>query len=58
MDSQGKIKKFFIENSGRSFVYTGEVLSENENFYTINDKKLGNISLNKKNVVMIQEVVG
>ena len=41
---------------GRTFNYSGTLISKDENFLKIDDRKEGIISLNLKNVIKIKEV--
>jgi hypothetical protein len=56
--NEGKKYKFFVTNpdTNRTFIYLGKFLSDDDNFITIDDRKLGKTSINKKNIFTCSEV--
>jgi len=48
--------KINIDSNGKTFFYKGYIIKEDDFFITFNDKFKGEIRLNKKNIISIEEV--
>lgn len=49
-------KVFYLENN-ETHIATGEILSEDDNFITINDRYDGEIRIGKKFIIKIKDVM-
>ena len=50
------VKIFYLENN-ETHIATGEILSEDDNFITIQDRYDGKISIGKKFVIKMKDVM-
>lgn len=49
-----EMKRFVLNINGRLVYYKGLILDETDDYYSINEVKLGNMQVFKKNIVIIR----
>jgi len=56
MSDTKKIKIEYEMPNDRTFQYTGNIISQDDNLIVFNDEKLGTLTLNVKRIILIKEV--
>ena len=58
MEQENENTIISIDSCGKQFFYIGSIESEDDDFITFLDRKIGSIRLNKKNVISIKPFGG